>query len=307
MSAWLTLLYTLTETHVGGSGASGATDLPIARESTTDLPFVPDTALKGVARDVAEEHMDRGVVDRLFGHGPNDAADTANASDSRAGQLSVAQGTMLLYPLRSLQRPYLYATSALLLDRLVRLTNAFELGLTNANAWAALLKDADHVRVASKRLHGAPLVMEGMAFGAGEVKHEPAATELAKAVAGWFTGASRTPTAQRVEDDLVVLPDVDMLHLVRTATPVRARIRLNERKTTTGDQGNLWYEEMLPSDCLLWSIFGLPSRTKGDDRTAAVGDLEKLIPKLDCVQIGGGETTGHGRCWWWDAAAPRRG
>ena len=46
-------IYLLAPTHVGTGQAAGAVDLPIARERHTGHPYLPATALKGVARDVA--------------------------------------------------------------------------------------------------------------------------------------------------------------------------------------------------------------------------------------------------------------
>ncbi|HSR52011.1 MAG TPA: RAMP superfamily CRISPR-associated protein, partial [Acidobacteriota bacterium] len=58
MSAWndgtLTAIYTLGPVHCGTGQTTGAVDLPIARDSSTDLPILPATSLKGVAREAFE-------------------------------------------------------------------------------------------------------------------------------------------------------------------------------------------------------------------------------------------------------------
>ena len=75
--------------------------------------------------------------------------------------------------------------------------------------------------------------------------------------------------------------------------PVRARIKLGENKTTSGDDGNLWYEEHVPSDCLFVSMIGA--------RRGKMGALEKLQRRGDALevsQIGGNETVGEGICFW---------
>jgi CRISPR-associated protein Cmr4 len=301
MSAWLTLQYTLTETHVGGSGtAAGGIDLPFAREATTDLPFLPETALKGVVRDAAERSPPGGeqVLARLLGWVGKDLLNSTEEG-SQVGALSLTQGHLLLYPLRSLQRPFVYATSALLLSRLVRLAAAFDLPLEH-KGWSRLLVDSDKVRVADAALATGPLILEQLAYRPAEVEHASEAAALGKLLAGWFGADIRGPTGARVGSNLVVLPDAELVQLLRSAAPVRARVKLNERKTTTGDGGNLWYEEMLPSDCLFWSMLSLRSQK---DKKALSDAATELLGRLQHTQIGAGESTGHGRCWWWIAGS----
>lgn len=303
MTSWLTFQYTLTETHVGGSGAVGATDLPIAREATTDLPFLPDTALKGVARDWAERLKDEGKLSatdlrNLLGWVPKKGEDTGETPSS-VGALSFTQGHLLLYPLRSLRRPFVYATSALLLGRMARLARAFGLdGAVDSAKWKGLLADADGVRVASKNLDKTPLALEGTMFGKDKVAHDEVATALAKWIADRLP-EKETETAAWIRRDLVVLPDADLVALLRAAPPVRARVSLNDHKTTTGEGGNLWYEEMLPSDCLFWSVVSLQPRRKDLDLKP---QMDVLLRELGQTQLGGGESTGHGRCWWFVGA-----
>lgn len=290
MSTWLTWQYTLTETHVGGAGAIGATDLPIAREATTGLPFLPDTALKGVAREAAERKPALKDVNRLFGTAPESGGDAG----AGVGAISFTQGSLLLYPLRALHTPFVYATCPLLIDRLVRMCDAMRSGL-DTKAWSSLLKDAPLLRAAGGSK--AMMMLEGSPFPADVVApNDPAAKALAAWITGAFTGA-RGPTGDRVKSSLVVLPDADFVRVVRNAPPVRARVSLDdETKTTTGKGGNLWYEEMLPSDCLFWSLSTL-------GRTSREGDRERvndLFARVNACQIGAGESTGHGRIWWWN-------
>ncbi len=295
MNTWFTLLYTLTETHVGGAGNEGAVDLPIVRESTTGLPFLPDTALKGVARDRGEKVLDKKVVADLFG------PDGINKEEeARAGKVVFTQGTLLSFPLRSLMRPYLHATCPLLLDRMDRLVRGFGATLPQRDAWSNLLKqNASNVLVADSGLAGKPLILEGAGWLGDQVVHSQEATSLAGVLGGWFPKEEEA-TAERMKGGLVILPDADFIALVRGAPPVRARIRLGENKTTADVGGNLWYEEMLPTDCLFWSLWSLRQpHARNDGVIAAIENT--LFKEKWNTQIGAGETTGHGRCWWWKA------
>ncbi|MCC7020930.1 MAG: type III-B CRISPR module RAMP protein Cmr4 [Ardenticatenales bacterium] len=293
MTSLLTLQYTLTETHVGGAGAVGAVDLPIVREATTGLPFLPDTALKGVARDAGDRVKNEDLVNRLFGP-------TGEGTELHAGSLVFTQGHLLAYPLRSLQRPYVYATCSLLLSRLDRLARAFGITLSNAKAWQGLLADDAAVRVGTAFAPKA-LLLESCPFGS--LRPDAAVDALGDVLRGWMP-ADEGETGGRVKADLVVVPDADFTALVGSAAPVRARIRLDpETGTTSGTSGNLWYEEMLPTDCLFWSLI-----SERDERQngKAVHDFQTLLmPSLRHTQIGGGMTTGHGRIWWWPVVGAR--
>ena len=95
-----------------------------------------------------------------------------------------------------------------------------------------------------------------------------------------------------------MISDVDFSELIARVIPVRARIKLDENKTTSGQGGNLWYEEHLPPDCLFLSLVG--ERRQRDGMLAM---LREHAEHLSTVQIGGNETVGYGICWWggWDA------
>lgn len=287
---WSTI-YTLTETHPGSEGTRGAIDLPIAREAATGLPFLPDTSLKGVAR-AALRNDDDDRLTRLFGSDLPAQEDGADASTT-PGNLSVLQGSLLLYPLRSLQRMFVYATSPLLLERLDRLARAVEIDPPwGKESLSELLPDPPRgakALVADPELGKGRLYVERIAV---QAQQDDRVRALGLALTGWLPEDERALRG-RVEWDLVVLSDEVFAQLLEVAPPVRARIKLNERGTTDED-GNLWYEERLPADTLFWS-FLVP---RGGKDAVTDHDLLALKRAVRVVQIGGGATTGHGQCLW---------
>jgi CRISPR-associated protein Cmr4 len=96
----------------------------------------------------------------------------------------------------------------------------------------------------------------------------------------------------------VVLNDADFAELTRKGTDVVTRIKLNKKKTTTGDGGNMWVEEHLPSDCLFYSVLlALNPRGSSVTVTNAAQVLEKakkIIEARKLLQLGGDETVGRG-------------
>ena len=103
-----------------------------------------------------------------------------------------------------------------------------------------------------------------------------------------FDKSSSTKITLKSEEikDVFIIDDDAFKHIVTTATQVIARNELKPNKTSN----NLWYEETLPADSVLYS-FVKPS-------VANNGELTNLKDAIDgkYVQIGGGETVGYGIC-----------
>ncbi len=335
-------IYTISPLHCGTGQTAGAVDLPVARESHTGLPFVPGTGLKGVARDVVEKYAKERVVD-LFGSEPPQPGgppDDGNAeargeegnkgTELRAGNLLFTDARLLALPVRSLQRPFLYATSPLVLRRLERELRAFDVeGVLPAN-WVcpnprgigdgeAGVAGGDgrerQAMVADRSLAGRPLVLEDLCYDALQVVEQAMVGALANQLVGLLApdealGRHEMPSA------LVVVPDEDLLDLAHRTLPVAARTQLTPGKTTdtwkdeSNDReysGNLWYEEALPPDTLLYAFVGAPDldRAWPDRERTPTGYLGTAhAAHLQRIQLGGNETIGAGQCWWtfWDAA-----
>ena len=95
-------LFTRTPLHVGCGSAVGVVDLPVLRERATGFPTVPDSALKGVLRDL----FDAKAQDELFGR-----------QDGR-GKILVGEARLAAFPVRSAQGGFAWLTSPLALGRL---------------------------------------------------------------------------------------------------------------------------------------------------------------------------------------------
>jgi CRISPR-associated protein Cmr4 len=318
-NAVLTGIYTLTSTHCGTGQSSGAVDLPIARESTTLLPILPATSLKGVARDAISGHQsgtkrgeDADRLDWMFGPelnagGNGDQERAQGKAPYGAGALVFGEGFLLAWPLRSLNRPLLFGTSLLLIERWSRICRAHGLAPPvpwTDQHWTELDRSAGAV-VAEAGLAGQPLVVEDAVLDRDQVRSSPSLDVLGTALASLLP-AGETRTAERLKRNLVLLPDRLLLDLLEHAPPVTARTQLTSAKTTSKvelesgtESGNLWYEETLPPDCL----FGCVVAARVGARHPVHGDpvpkfVEQAKDRLRHVQIGGNETVGHGRCWW---------
>ena len=343
-------IYTISPLHYGTGQTAGAVDLPVARESHTGLPFIPGTGLKGVARDMVEQSNknDQEYAETLFGSQPPQPGgaqdDTAAPNEEpnqeagggagtsskskdgaklKAGNLLFTDARLLALPVRSLQRPFLYVTSPLVLQRLERELNAYEIRDVLPESWVrpkprgnaddgSGTGDERQALVADTNLAGHPLVLEDLCYDAGHVLHLDMVEKLAKRFVellahGEALGRDLMPSG------LVVVPDEDLRDLAQRTLPVVARTQLTPGKTTDkwkddrglygppGKEysGNLWYEEALPADTLLYAFVGAPDldrSRKGAEKPTE--ELKKQADKLKRIQIGGNETVGAGQCWW---------
>lgn len=299
-------VYTLTPTHCGTGQAAGAVDLPIARERHTDHPLLPATALKGVARDLAARAgqggggaMDEKTIEQLFGPKPPQPGEDAASLSS--GSLVFTDGHLLAFPVRSLQAAFYWVTCPLVVGRWRR-----------ARQVAGLRVD-DRAEVPSDRPCATfgvsePLVLEDQLVTPDGIDGEHAGLkQVAKAWAALLP-AGETALADDLLARLICVADEDFGDLVRRTTPVSARVQLTPGKTTdtwvdpTDQQryrGNLWYEETLPSDCLLSAL--VMTRPEQRDQAGvhgAAGAMGAVLGGRRAVQIGGNETVGQGICWW---------
>lgn len=313
-------IYTLSPTHCGTGQATGAVDLPIARDRGTGFPVIPATMLKGVAREAFEKALPKGEknpeVIRLFGPVLDKAegrdGETDPDSGPRAGALAFTEARLLAYPARSLNRAFLHATCPLILERFRRDLNLlgrpeFLDGTSPPADWRLYTAYA-----ADRDLAGKALVIEDLVYPPEQVLHSPALETLAARLAELLP-ATEAGARKRLGEGLVLLPDTDLQDLLSRAVPVRARIALTGGKTTDRwynedsgqtESGNLWYEEHLPSDCLFAAFVGerrQGSFAEGPAATGRQGALRIFRDQgrlLETVQIGGNETVGQGLCAW---------
>lgn len=299
MSVWTKTvvmgLYTLSPTHVGTGQATGAVDLPIARDVATGFPVLPATGLKGVLRDRVK--LDDEARKTLFGKELGGEEDEGGLTP---GLLAFTEGRLLAWPVRSLRSsPFLHVTCPLILERLARDLRATGAALPGQEALD--IQVGGGVFVADPGLADKPLVLEDLIFKAEEVRHHEGVQAVA-AVLAKLVPEEENPTRDRLAKGLVILPDVEFMALMQSSVPVCARVKLTGGKTTDTwynedkqktESGNLWYEEFLPADCLFVALVGQrPLKTA--QGAATIDTLLAGAADVAVLQIGGNETVGQG-------------
>lgn len=259
-----TMLGFLAETaiHCGAGRSAGIVDLPIAREAATDYPFIAGSSLKGALRDRAES-LERPDVAEMFGR------------PDQAGRLLVSDARLLLLPVRSLTGAYRWVTCPLLLERYRRdlarcglpvTVPAVEVPKTGAVAGALGPGGSGRLYLEEREFSVGGECPPGVYEAIGPlIRHEE--------------------TRKRLASQSVVLGDDEFAWFCRYAVPLQAR---NVLEDGTKRSKNLWYEESLPPDTLLYTLV---MARNGDGQTP----IDELFPVNDpYLQVGGNETVGHG-------------
>lgn len=302
-------IHALTPMHPGVGTGVGNVDLPVARERTTGIPYLPGSSIKGVLRYEAEHrNWPPEKIRQLLGdpNGPelppsSDLArvvfgpDVRNASD-HAGAVSFGDAKLLLLPARSYQGVFAYTTSPFILKRFfyeLKMLGALEAGMENI---PSLKAEQAAVPEESLVVFRGKLVLEDLALS---VKRDDNAwkdvfDELAKAL-------KFLDLPWPLEKRLAIVSDDAFSYLLETALEVVARIRL-DAATKTVEQGALWYEENLPAESVLYGVLSLPNESFGELKKDGAATTLKRAQMLEYLknlvaqplQFGGNATIGRG-------------
>ena len=284
MSAKLMFIHCLSPLHAGTGQGVGAVDLPISRESSTGLPTLPGSSIKGSLRDKAGHMLKPDEVKIIFG------PETKEASE-HAGALSFGDAQLVCLPTRSIYGTFAWVSSPLLLQRLLR--DAAEAGLDPKIKLQDLLvkhhKDVKIVEHDSIIARDKNIYFEDFDLTAQPTK---AVTQLAQWMAKLvFPGDEG---AQGLfEKRFGLVHDDIMVFLSRYAIDVVTRASI-DADTKTVKRGQLWTEENLPTETLLAALIAdMPVLAKKLPNQDAFAPLANLTQSA--VQFGGHATIGRGR------------
>jgi len=283
-------LYAETALHPGSGSSTGAVDLPVTRERHTGFPIINASSLKGSLRQRAESMWTKTdpKVTALFG------PEVQGGTNLHAGAITFGEVRLIAFPVRSTSQVFVWVTCPLVLDRLRLDLRRAGKTLPAGPANPPSIEEA----IAPTATNLSPeIVLEDLSF---TVQANQEARDIADWLATNLVPAAHQEMAAKLRQHLLIISDEDYEHLVRTATQLSARTKLNDQKTTTGDGGNFWYEETLPRDCLLTAILRVErerSTTSGAMTANEVAQqLGVLLTDDAFIQLGGNETTGQGWC-----------
>lgn len=245
-------LFAETSIHPGSGQDTGFVDLPVSRESSTYYPVIAGSSVKGALREQMQN-----VEAGIFGEQDN------------AGDLLVSDARLLLLPIRSLQGIFKWVTCPYLLERFMR------------DSQRALIKPVifNDIVVSDGSFlgFGSTLQLEERQFENNGDLPENIVAVLSDLIA-------HESSQKRLSKQLVVLSDSSFAWFAQYGLPVNARNVLDEK---TKQSKNLWYEETLAPDSLMYLL--LSQRREG-----AVDVIRRNFAEKPYFRIGGNETIGHG-------------
>jgi CRISPR-associated protein Cmr4 len=248
-----------TPIHPGSGRSLGVVDLPVAREAATDYPVLVGSSLKGALCDRATSKFQEDRVKEIFGR------------PDRAGELLISDARLLLLPVRSLTSSYRWATCPHLIERFSR---------DLARAGLAPRPTVPQVKQGTALAHG-----EGVLF-LEERQFEIAGAPPEDLITALKTLMLHVDTQKRLDRQIAVLADNCFAWFARYGLSIQARNELLKDGTKTSK--NLWYEESLPPDTLMYALVSARS-------DSALNTLDELFPANEpYFQAGGNETVGHG-------------
>ena len=275
------LVHALSPLHAGTGQGVDVIDLPIARMSSTGIPIVPGSSIKGVLRDASR--LEPRDVQAVFG------PDTSRASEN-AGALVVGDARLLALPVRSFFGTFAWVTSPLLLVLASRDLAADGGRIPSVPAiedGGAMVADlAKCVVVRNNRVYLDDLDPKVRASS------EVAAWE--DLLAGRLRSAGNADDERIFRGRFVVVHDELMTYLWETATQVDARNRLTDQGTVAA--GALWYEESLPPETLLVGLIGAEESRMKDVEMRPREVLDGALSGAEVLQLGGKSTVGRGIC-----------
>ena len=258
-----------TPLHPGSGQTGGAVDLPVSREAKTGYPVIYGSGMKGALRDKwrqeKEENGASKLMNNIFGH------------KDGAGGLAITDGRLLLLPIRSLNGHFKLATCPYLLNRYKR--DLALLGLATTDIFSSPIPSEKKVVTA--------IAIEGNLY-LEEYIYEPKRESLDDIINELRKLIGHREVQDSLPQQLIILSDGDFSHFAKHGLPIVARNALNEQ---TKISKNLWYEEHLPPDTLLYSLV-IPR--KGAE--TALTELKEFLDGSRYLQVGGNETIGQGWC-----------
>lgn len=325
MSVHCLFVHAYSSVHVGTGQSVGAIDLPIIREKSTNIPYIPGSSLKGVLRDRFENTKQNHskMVETIFGSSPEESKETT--ATGSAGYAHFGDARLVFLPIRSMSGTFAYATSPLLLERLSR-----DLSLCgdvcDLSALFAI-QSVGHVHIIPTssalvyRIHNESRVI----LDEFDLKPMQSSTEVSSAFATlrervvaplltWESagGENDAKKAKKLDAEknafmnrVCIVHDDLMSFLLERATEVTTHIRL-EAETKTVQKGALWTQEALPAETILLALVNITKRKQkidsdGGDNEHQGERVNGILSALkaetqETVQIGGSATTGQGLC-----------
>lgn len=293
----LVTFYGISPIHAGAGASTSVVDLPIQRERHTNWPHIQASAVKGAMRQHFRRYAETVVKDNkkanefinyIFGYdGDNDNnkevhKDTEDASKiiSNAGIISVSDAKLLAFPMRSNIAPFVHITSQAVLQRLKEDLN-FCGKIVSLPQFNVTADKAIWLLRPSNTNNNTKIILEDYVV-------EPTQDQtLPEGISIYFRNND-------IKALLLVSEEV-FDYCTSYCTEIQTQIKIDS-KTGTAQDGALRYQELLPSDTLLYSVVYYSA--SAFETSFQADTVKKTVEEniKNYMQLGGDETLGRGIC-----------
>lgn len=265
-----------------GSGMSiTSVDLPIQRERHTGWPHIQASSVKGALRDHFRKFSEtKGLndINYIFGSDEHNDKEKEGSKNGLASSISVSDAKILFFPMRSNVAPFVYVTCPSVLKRLANDLKFIGMEKHVITNNIPVLKEYEYILISGK-IEDAEVLLE-------DIKVEKSSNDDIE--------VNEETEFINDLDKIILISDEAFDYCVSSCTEVQTQITIDPSKGITRD-GSLRYQELLPSDTVLYSILYISNSTKDDFTSDSIFELLKEAIK-DFVQVGGDETLGRGIC-----------
>jgi len=255
---------TLSNLHVGSGDINfDVIDNQVQRDAITELPTIHSSSLKGAFREAVGESQ---YTKYIFG------PENTDNDSHQTGAFHFFEASLLARPVRSNKKPYFSATSVGAIVSFLELLKDFDI------VFDEVVKDELLKLSKEKVSDGKPLIFEKIN---GVI------------VEDFETGISSLDVS-KLEDflgeNLALFSDKDFKEL---DLPVIARNKIaNEDK----NDGNLWYEEVVPKKSKFYFVIAKPTNLDETDKKENLDAFEARFDNTTNIQFGANKSIGYGYC-----------
>jgi CRISPR-associated protein Cmr4 len=254
----LIYLYLISPLHTGGTTQEGNL-LGIARESHTNLPYIPSSTIRGRLRASASSE----TRSQLFGTDLNETQQLVQ------GDIWIGDASILWLPVPSLSHGVVWISCPLLLQRWMRVNG---------------VQAATPSEYSTNLGNNKPIYLKD-------------AILKADCLHTWNNWQTFVPQVNETSSitRVLLLPDQHCATLIQMSLWRQVKVKLDEQKAV---DGGFRYEEAIPPDTLMYLPWGITSQANGKaDRSSA--DFRNLLDANSILQIGGQESLGRGFVQQW--------
>lgn len=263
MNISVAYLYLLSPLHTGGASQEGNL-VGIAKESHTDLPYLPSSTIRGRLRADTEKNQQQ----FLWGNTIDDVASGISPNLTQ-GALWIGDGSILWFPVSSLSHGVVWITSPFLLRRWLRFTN----------------KD--------KNSHLTPPAVGSFSGGNSSKLYLKDAIFKTSELQSWDNWNDFVPTGSAETNNIsqgLVLSEQDCKIVIESSLWRQVRVNLSDKKEADAFR----YEEAIPPETLIYFPWGTTTTLSDADKSKACQNFHNSLLKDNTKQIGGQESLGRG-------------